>query len=290
MRILTIHLFNFLLIAWILSAPTIADENSIVEYERSPELMRSIEKQMEKFPESQIGAPKYGLAGHEVATYIVAVTAGIKKERALKLAYFAQFPDNREDFSAMGNAFNLLEWEYRKQIMATLHSLHGGDHEAVIKRRNDLKSVLKEAIKNGTLTDAQIGLVVHSYADSYAHTEEDELGVSSAYGYVFGHIFHGHEPDTIAYYPDKFKDYACNLYIVFSLKDNCRPALEEFFYFIDELKTSRKNALSDMMIEAEQLGFDNEILNAMNTTWEKEINREQLEQLMTTLEGKFQCD
>lgn len=211
-------------------------------YDLSPELLEEIARQEKIYPDQSVGAQRYGRPGHQYTTFIVAALAGFSKEKAHKFAYFSQFPDDVKKFSATSAAIQLFNLTYRKQIMATLHSLHGGGENDVLKRRKDLKEFIQDGIETGSLEDYQIGLSIHAFADSYAHTKMKD-GELVAYGYGVGHLFHGHTPDVIAYYPDKFRDYSCELFKALSLKTKCGKELKEFLSMIDRLKTSRDEEL-----------------------------------------------
>ncbi len=266
--------------------PLRADTNAI-EFKDSPDLLKEIKRLETLTPEQSPGLPKYEESGHQYTTYIVAVLAGIEWERAHKLAYFAQFPDEIDDYSATSVAFDLSDIDYRKQIMSTLHSLHGGNNEAIRKRRKDLKALVMDGIKNRSLKDYQIGLIIHAFADSYAHTFEEE-GEQKAFGYIVGHLWHGHQPDIIVYAPEKYKEYACALFLALSLKRSCLPILSGLFALIDRLKISRNAELPEFKeFATEEHDFFSEFYGLKGESWKQSVTKQDVLATLNAMESKF---
>jgi hypothetical protein len=252
----------------------------------SPELLKEIDRLEKKYPE-QSGAPKYERSGHQYTTYIVAMAAGLRPERAYILSYFSQFPDDETKFSATQGFFYLYSLEYRKQIMAVLHSLHGGDQNAVFKRRRDLKSLIRNGIANKSLDDYQIGLIIHAFADSYAHTTI-ENGKLTAFGYTWGHLFHGHKPDLIAYDPEKYKEYTCELYQALSLRALCSPQLADLHQMIARLEKSRNAELPEFEKYAKfSWGYDQDLYDGVGDQHKKTVQSEEVVKTIKIVEAKI---
>ncbi|MFC2996243.1 hypothetical protein ACFODO_13375 [Acinetobacter sichuanensis] len=139
---------------------------------------------------------RYAQHGHLDTPYLIARFAGMQEIDALWLSFYSEYPDEKNDFSAVGQ-FLKFGTEWRKFVYEKLHSLHGGDYEKIAKRRNQLKKAIKIAVAESDMRKA--GLLLHAFGDSFAHTKgayntHDE----TAYGSVIGHAFEGicfHDPD-----------------------------------------------------------------------------------------------
>ncbi|WP_323761142.1 hypothetical protein [Maricaulis sp.] len=142
------------------------------------------------------GQPKYQRDGHQDTTYVIARLAGHSDEEAARLAFFNQAADDlalryaAPEVSVWG-LFGA--WGYRHRINAVLHSLHGGDRDAVAQRRADLAAMVEARVRSTDRVDWQTGFLIHALGDSYAHTNP----AGEAYGELYGHVFDGHEPDLV---------------------------------------------------------------------------------------------
>lgn len=224
-------------------------------FSTAPAVLSEVARLREHMPKRSTGAAKYKRSGHEYTTYIVATLAGLDPERAHILSYFSQYPDDEIRFSATMAFFYLWDLEYRKQIMAVLHSLHGGDRKAVTQRRMALRNLLAENIRNGKLSDPELGLIIHAFADSYAHVNSDNL---QAFDYAFGHLFHGDSPDIISHDQSRYEEYACKLFNALSERPNldCAASLKQLFNLISSLSASGDDELPEFKTYAKQLGFN----------------------------------
>lgn len=251
----------------------------------SPEVVSEIKRLEEKYPE-QSGKGRYQEGGHQYTTYIVAMAAGLGRERSYKLSYYSQLPDDEIAFNAALAFFYFFNLEYRQEIMALLHSLHGGDKLSVEKRRNDLRDLIHEGIKDRSLSDKQIGLIIHAYADSYAHTMIKN-GQLKAFDYTWGHLFHGNKPDLIVYDPEKYKEYTCELFKVLSSKGTCSPELDKLHEKIKGLETSRIKELPFFAILAtKDYGYDSTLYKDNGKKWENTVSKDELIQTMKIIESK----
>jgi hypothetical protein len=152
----------------------------------------------------------YEIDGHLYTTFVVAMLAGMPVARAAELSWGSQIPDENRRLTAVSAAWNSLWNHHSRSIMQTLHSLHGGDAQAIHERRDDLKVLVSIGIAQGE-PDWKVGLMIHAFADSYAHTHV-EHGTEEAYGIPWGHGGDGHTPDQIGNFPQKYLAYASNLY------------------------------------------------------------------------------
>ncbi len=259
-------------------ADNTVDHAKIEEMEKqfapAPTLLKEIGRLEKKYPQVEKGHPKYRKSGHQFTAYIVARLAGLKKDRAYKLAYFAQFPDAEVEFSATMAFLYFWDLQYRKNIMSVLHSLHGGDHVAVLKRREDLKQLIYDGIRTQSLEDHQVGLIIHALADSYAHVKGDEDRLE-AFGYGVGHLFHGHKPDIIAYAPERYKKFACALFQALSTTKDCMPVLEQLFSMIQRLEVSRDDELLKFEVFAHEiLDFNDKKYEQDGEAWRNLVDKD----------------
>ena len=263
--------------------------DSEIRYEDAPELLREIERLERLYPEQSPGAPKFDRSGHQYTTFIIARIAGLDRELSHKLAYFSQFPDDVTKYSATNAAvFKLFNQTYRKQIMATLHSLHGGGEDAVLSRRKILKDLIQDGIQNKTLEPYQVGLVIHAFADAYAHTTV-ENGKLVAFGSRVGHLWHGHDPDIIAYDPPKYKEYACNLFMALAMKNTCQPYTDDLMKMIEGLKKSRNAELMKFeSFSKEKYQFSENYYSQGGKEWEKNVREEDVISTIKLMESKFE--
>ena len=252
--------------------------------ELSPQVLKEVARLEKKYPQKDVGAPKYQRSGHQYTTYIIAYLSGLGKEKSHKLAYYSQFPDDEVRFSATLAAIYLFDLQYREQIMAVLHSLHGGDQNAVIKRRKDLKQLIANGIKDNSLKEYEIGLMTHAFADSYSHVKLEQ-GELEAFDYVWGHLFHGHEPDIIAYEPERYKDYACNLYQALSGKNSCEIKLQKLFSMIDKLAVTRDEELPEFEKYAEELLFSSHNYQRWGEQWAKSVGKTEVVNTIKKIES-----
>lgn len=256
-----------------------------IHYKDAPELLKEIERLKNLYQQQDSGTPKYDRSGHQYTTFIVARLAGLDREMSHKLAYFSQFPDDVTKYSATSAAINIFNQKYRRQIMATLHSLHGGDERAVLHTRSVLKNVIKE--RKNTLQTYQVGLVIHALADAYAHTTI-ENGKLKAFGSVVGHLWHGHTPDIIAYDPPKYKDYVCNLFMALKRINSCEPYTDELMAMIEGLKKSRDAELMHFeRLAKEKYAFSEDYYSIKGEEWKNTIKEEDILSTLKYMESQL---
>lgn len=181
----------------------------------------------------QAAYPKFGRDGHQDTTYVVAILAGRSASDAAQLAFYNQAADDVWlRFSAPPLTFwgSVTDLGYRHRIIGVLHSLHGGDVEAVAQRRRALSSAIRDASRDDPDYFWTTGLTIHALGDSFAHTRTD----GSAYGELYGHAFDGHAPDTIGLRPELYITYVETLFDALALSPTQdRSALNAY---IDEIR------------------------------------------------------
>ncbi|WP_404310460.1 Calx-beta domain-containing protein [Neorhodopirellula lusitana] len=208
----------------------------------------------------------YDEAGHFYTTYVVSRIAGFSKDESLELAYYSQAGDEDPRLEAYGTIRDELaptdakiigksvrgffkglfssdpfsaperaqaesrndrrNRQYILDVNELYHSLHGGGPDDVAKRRQ----ILGDLISDTTKSLKEIGLLIHSFGDSYAHTYEfpNKMGVRGnewlsisgeegeryAYPWPDGHGATkdaGHAPDMIPYDYENHRLYAEDL-------------------------------------------------------------------------------
>lgn len=171
------------------------------------------------------------LEGHLSTTGVVAFLAGYSFRDATLLACYSQMPDDQAwSLSApLVGIWGIVRPEFRHLIVADLHSLHGGDHQAVHRRRTRLAALVTQALANRAPA-WQVGFLIHAMGDSYAHVK-GPAGDLEAYGPGVGHIFAFREaPDDISSDDNitHYRDYANALYAALGGKPSQRAALDDF--------------------------------------------------------------
>ncbi|WP_460928632.1 hypothetical protein [Pseudomonas sp. MC6] len=162
--------------------------------------------------------------GHFYTAGYVAYLAGYHDlDKLQRISCFTQTPDqelwklNAVPVSIYGVTPGL--WSYRQQIVDGLHSLHGGDTQAVNERRVRLKKMIEDAVKSDSgVSDWQLGFLIHAFGDSFAHVKGTP---PEAYGPAFGHLLDslfGDDPDAIfinGHY-EKYNAYVKSLFAALS--------------------------------------------------------------------------
>lgn len=227
----------------------------------------------------------YEVDGHLYTTYAVAVLAGQPVASALELAWGSQIPDANSRYTAVRAAWRALWSDHHRSLMTTLHSLHGGDHEAVRRRREDLATLVAEAVRGGDPM-WRAGLMIHAFGDSYAHTHG--IGTEEeAYGVPSGHVHDGHTPDKIGNFPDKYLDYIAQLYRALGGTDDPQRALEPLHRIVRD-NADDHEALSDGVIElAGTLGMERAASREVRERLLDEISVADVTETMELMERRF---
>lgn len=188
---------------------------------------------------------KYNEIGHTYTTFKMCRIAGLDMNRSIALSYYSQYPDIDYDYAAtlVGFKYLLIPWEHdwRNDITGVLHSLHGGDHEAIGDRRKNIEKVLKETLKDPE-NDPVSGLLLHAYADTFAHTKNRfDTDDEQAYGPWIGHAIPnlcGHSPDNIKYghNMEKYIGYLDDLFEIIKTDDSDEQEFERLKRAVQDLK------------------------------------------------------
>ena len=146
--------------------------------------------------------PYYGNDGHIATSGFIADMLGVKPERIAELSCYSQAPDDlafRYSAPWVGLWGLPAYFGYRHEIVNSLHSLHGGDAQAVVNRRSKLERLAHQSFISDQ-PDWQTGFLIHAMGDSYAHVYMKD-GELHSYGEFVGHVFEntpwGEKPDSI---------------------------------------------------------------------------------------------
>jgi hypothetical protein len=207
--------------------------------EKEPDLAARI--CMEQLPPP----PEFLQDGHLYTTLSVSNIAGYDEARQFLFSYYSQYPDIDSDYEAVPVAIKYLllpwKWEWRNDIVGVLHSQYGGGRSAIDERRQKISNALSQ-----TLTDPQLdwlsGLLIHAYADSYAHTKNTfNSKEEEAYNVWIGHAFptlFGQSPDNIKteISEPKYFAYITDLYSNLKLDVGDDQRFIKFKDFVDRLE------------------------------------------------------
>ena len=148
---------------------------------------------------SHIEKMDYNTDGHYWTVYLVSTL--LKLPNARELAYYAEMPDHilHED----GNKKRATMTWLNIFMQGKVHALTGKTPE---KERERSRKMYEHA-----KTVKEQGRALHRLGDSYAHAKSCE---TKMYKRGMGHAFapeHGHEPDMIRNYPEKYLNYVKDL-------------------------------------------------------------------------------
>lgn len=228
---------------------------------------------------------QYEIDGHLYTTFVVATLAGIPLLRALELSWGSQIPDANRKYTAVSAAWDALWNKHSKSLMKTLHSLHGGDHKAVARRRADLKSLLMEGRERGE-PDWKLGLIIHAYGDSYAHTYQKD-GKEKAYGIPHGHAGDGHTPDKIGEFPDKYLAYVQGLYEALGGSGSASQALARLYAIVGSNKDDNDKISAEVKAYAAELGMTKSDSDAVKDRLLREVSESDVSGIMGQMESYF---
>ena len=189
---------------------------------------------------------KYGQDGHLDATAMVAMLAGLQANRQFALSYYSRYPDFDYKFTAIQtslyNSIRPWRWHWLCDVNSKLHALHGGGRKEIDTNRNNIILALKETLKSKEL-DWISGILIHSLADTYAHTKNKfNSSEEKAYGCFFGHAWDGKRPDIITYDDNsklKFSEYLDTLYKILSEVSGNQNPLSS--WYLETIKAQLKD-------------------------------------------------
>ncbi|WP_151838132.1 hypothetical protein [Acinetobacter sp. TUM15521] len=232
--------------------------------------------------------PLYGHLGHQDTTYIIADIAGQSIKNTLALSYFSQYPDADKKFDAIVNAVkNKIPYandKFTQDAVVKLHSLHGGDSDAIKNRRDNLENLISEYLKNSN-DIWKAGLLIHSFGDSYAHTM-GKFGTTKehAFGPEVGHLFHsiiGDDPDKVARKEnqEKYFAYVDRLYDLLKTADASQKRLDNFKNEIRNSKCDTDDCL-EREVFFKQGNVDLSKYTSCMDTNMKPLSKEQVQDIM----------
>jgi hypothetical protein len=219
--------------------------STLKKVDRQPSVRLSAQARNEALSGSGKVKALFDKEGHQLTTFIVATLAGLPENEVYTLTYYSQYPDLDMKYDAVCVGIKYLfacwNWDWRKGVMAGLHSLHGGDANKIKARRIHLANLIKGRLaQNQPEGYRDAGLLIHSFGDSFAHTKGCYLcPEETAYCYFLGHALEIENPDQMAYakvFP-KYEAYVRLLYDVISshTKQPANPELDDFLLHLQQL-------------------------------------------------------
>ncbi|MCI5166383.1 MAG: hypothetical protein D3903_09860 [Candidatus Electrothrix sp. GM3_4] len=199
---------------------------------------------MKQLPCSSSSLEEFVRDGHLYTTLSIADIAGYDEPRQFMLSYYSQYPDIDTDYEAVPVALKYIllpwKWEWRNDIVGALHTQHGGGRAVIDERKRNISQALSR-----TLIDPKIdwlsGLLIHAYADSYAHTKnalnsKEERAYSVWIGHALPSLF-GEDPDSIKTETGepKYLGYITDLYSILKLGTGNDQAFIRFKNLVDRL-------------------------------------------------------
>ncbi|HLO61414.1 MAG TPA: hypothetical protein VK165_00465 [Azonexus sp.] len=215
----------------------------------SPDEPRAISKKIIEIAREKHGYKGFKADGHFYTVDFVSKLAEIEEGRAERLVCFSQAPDQIMKYNAVPvSIFGIFSWKNRSNIVNALHSLHGGDHEAVGKRREALELLVRESYGERK-PDWQTGFLIHALGDSYAHVR-GSYDSPTAYGELVGHGFAFQNPDNIFAGENyrKYNAYVLSLFDALANPENTqgRIRLVEFTQQIERMVVNSKSNPKDL--------------------------------------------
>ncbi|WDR34965.1 hypothetical protein NN484_21000 [Pseudomonas serboccidentalis] len=184
--------------------------------------------------------PLYQMGGHFYTVSYIAELAGVERSRADRLTCFSQAPDAINTYNAIPvsikNTFYDRTW--RHQIVNSLHSLHGGDSQAVAARRSSLQRLVAASYATGTTSDWKTGFLIHALGDSYAHVY-GPLEAPHAYPEAYGHLFALFQSPDDVYAGENYRTFDVYIHALFDTLKDAQHAAERSK--VDDLASIIKN-------------------------------------------------
>ena len=166
----------------------------------------------------------WGEAGHYYTVYFVALAAGAPEDDAYRIAFWAQAPDEVNNFDAFEggvqigkstvrsgvlNAADKVPWvdmsgslKREAELRAWWEAVHRGLHcltgRAVADEQALRKKVSSQYVRPTGNRLIELGVSLHAFGDSYAHSKGDRM-----YSPPVGHGIDGHAPDRLSVLREK---------------------------------------------------------------------------------------
>jgi len=210
--------------------------------------------------------PLWDLTGHLDTPYAIALFAGRGEKEAQLISYYSEYPDEFKEFSATGQ-FITHNFKWRKLIYTKLHTLHGGKHKAVNKRRNAIRNAIKESLNNPNEI-WKTGILIHALGDSYAHTKgkynsPDERAFNKYTGHGIESIFLT-DPDEI-FKKENEEKYIAFITDLFNLLKTKNKDQAGFNSFVNDFRSANCNS-NECILNKTTLNFvHGKALNSQKT-------------------------
>jgi hypothetical protein len=235
--------------------------------------------------------------GHLYTTLSIADIAGYDEPRQLLLSYYSQYPDIDTDYEAVPVALKYIllpwKWQWRNDIVGELHAQHGEGRTAIDERRRNISQALSQTLPDPQL-DWLSGLLIHAYADMYAHTKkafnsEEERAYNVWIGHALPSLF-GEDPDSIktATGEPKYLGYITALYNDLKQGTGNDQRFNEFKRFVDELECNEKKCPNFHALfnnhPAGNVRIDT-FITCMNTT-SRQLTREEVQRAIDLITNR----
>lgn len=236
---------------------------------------------------SQPDEKLFALPGHLATTYVIAYIAGQGISNTLILAYFSQYPDENKQLDAIVNAIKnktpLTKDKYTQDAVTKLHSLHGGNLNAIKLRRDSIYNAISSNLKQSN-NFWKAGVLIHAYGDAFAHTKNFGSESEVAYGPTIGHLIHsiiGEDPDQITYKENKQKylAYVDKLYALLETKNANPKELQDFKESVIQNKCTNDKCFMDEVLTDFHSIRMNRFTYCMNNNM-KPLSKKQVQEIM----------
>ncbi|MEX8518449.1 MAG: SpvB/TcaC N-terminal domain-containing protein [Leptothrix sp. (in: b-proteobacteria)] len=165
---------------------------------------------------------KWAELGHYYTVLLTSLAVGKDLDSSLKLAFYAQLPDEVANTDAVANApMSILSNLVGGSDKGTPRAVQVGLHALTGMGSADETSFRRERVQKSDY-DFELGAALHAFGDSYSHRRLDDE--SKMYSPGVGHGGDKTHPDEVACRPKLFKEYAIDLYETLSKRLGNRTA------------------------------------------------------------------
>jgi|CXWL01.1.fsa_nt_gi RHS repeat-associated protein len=150
---------------------------------------------------------RYAEGGHYYTAFIAAKEAGYTTESALKVALYAQLPDEVGSLEAINQVTGNIMGN-RSSSSLNVKNVQGAGHGITGLQSFPITNAARDVLVHAD-SDEAAGLAAHLLGDAYSHRE---IGNEAhIYPPIIGHLFEGTTPDKIVERPELYGKYARDL-------------------------------------------------------------------------------
>ncbi|WP_211826697.1 hypothetical protein [Kistimonas asteriae] len=245
-----------------------------------------------------ICANKWKPEGHINTTHIVATMAGVPEYSAERYALYSQVPDAqwfRFSAPAVSVWATLVpwEWDYRYEVNAILHSLHGGNQEQITERRSRLVNEINDYARLDLReNDWKVGFLIHALGDSYAHVyQRNPQSDQQAYGPAIGHVVSKgiYSADSIQENMENYLAYIHALYDALNTGNGNQNKLYNLKHSVDYWQTKDDAYIAGKIAEF-NISDSAPIHYCEHQEWAKEVTKQDVSLFLKELKHKLRED